>query len=258
MKPDRYARWKRTSHALGKIAPSLVATVQWLGRLDIQHSDEDRRFLDLSMRARASHVEMLRFSDHYTLSYLWVLEAYKVLHTIDECVRHDSSLLPSETHQLVRETEQVFEKMQLNAAKKQKGVDTCVFSPVLNQKHGIGWIVSPDVVITRQELSDTFLVLLERIQRCGPRSDIDDREEPRTRSLQAIRFVAERNTDVSALKGVTMNLSRSGLCMLAFHQLNEGQQIRIEQGPNVSNAALVCWVKKLDQDVFKVGLQLVS
>jgi len=135
--------------------------------------------------------------------------------------------------------------------------DSSIFSPVLNRETGIGWQVSPDVVITRRELSDAFLMLLERIQRSSPKTHADAREEPRTGFLQAIKFVANQHT-ADTYKGVTVNLSRSGMCIIAFHQLKEGQQIKIAHGLNVSNPATVCWIKSLDKDIFKVGLQLVS
>jgi len=257
MTSNRHTRWKRASHALERIEPSLVPTVQWLARLDVQHIEEGQRFLELSVEAKATDIEMLRFSDHYTMSYLWVLESYKVLRTIDKCVRNDCSLLPAEVYQLIRETEHVFEKIQLDPARKQMASDSSIFSPVLNRESGIGWQVSPDVVITRRELSDAFLMLLERIQRSSPKTHTDAREEPRTGFLQAIKFVANQHT-ADTYKGVTVNLSRSGMCIIAFHQLKEGQQIKIAHGLNVSNPATVCWIKSLDKDIFKVGLQLVS
>jgi len=162
--PDRYTRWKRASYALSGIEHSLVLTVQWLGRLDIQHLKEDRRYLDLSVQARSTDVEMYRFSDHYTMSYLWVLEAYGVLRTIDRCVRSDRALLPPDIYLMIRSTEEVFAKLQLEPVRKGAASDACIFSPVLNRKFGVGWQVSPAVVLTRRELSDGFLDVLEYIQ----------------------------------------------------------------------------------------------
>jgi hypothetical protein len=53
-------------------------------------------------------------------------------------------------------------------------------------------------------------------------------------------------------------MSRSGMCLITFNQLEEGQQIRIEKGLNVSNPSTVRWVKKLDKDIYKAGLQIAS
>jgi hypothetical protein len=148
--------------------------------------------------------------------------------------------------------------IQLDSAKKHMRSDSGIFSPVLHRENGIGWQVSPEVVITRRELSHAFLKLLERIQRSSPRADADVRDEPRMGFLQAIKFVPDQQTGASAFKGVTVNLSKSGMCIIAFHQLKEGQQIKIEHGLKVSNPATVCWVRRLDKDIFKVGLQVVS
>lgn len=258
MMPDRFTRWNRAARVLARIDSSLVATVQWLGRLDIQHLEEDLRLMGLSEKAMAAETEIVRFSDHYTASYLWVLESFKVIHTINQTLSNNRALLPPDLVQSVRDVEQVFRKIECNASASRPAYKTCFFSPVLNRKAGIGWRVAPGVHITRRELSDAFLTLLERIQRVSPKTDIDVREEPRAGFLQAIRFVTDRNNSGTASKGVTVNQSRSGLCIISFHRLNEGQQIRIEHGLKTRHPATVCWVRELDKDIFKAGLQFVS
>lgn len=272
---DRYTRWVRASHALARIEQSLPSTVQWLGRLDVQHIQEDQRYLDLSEQLKATDVEIRRFSDHYTMSYLWVLESYKVLRAIYKQGRSTAELLPSAVCQLIRDTEQLFERVRIPLAKlktagKNKTADSHIFSPALNRELGIGWQVSPDAFITRRELSDAFLNVVERIQQSAQKAETEfqtdskmsnfpeTREELRAGFHQTIQYVPRQYAADRVFKGVTINLSKSGMCLLTFHQLRKGQQIKIESGLKVSEPATVCWVKRLDKDIFKVGVLLAS
>ena len=168
MTPDRYSRWRRASCALARIEPSLTSTVEWLGRLDVQHVMEDQRFLNLNEHLKVTTAEIHRFSDHYTMSYLWVLESCEVLRTINKRVRSTPGLLPPDACRLLREIERAFENVQLKPAREHMVCDSLVFSPVLDPELGIGWQVSRTSSITRRELSDAFLDVLERIQYYKP------------------------------------------------------------------------------------------
>lgn len=86
---------------------------------------------------------------------------------------------------------------------------------------------------------------------------LDNREEPRADIHQTVKYATGEYAGESALSGVTVNLSRSGICLIAFHQLKRGQQIKIESGLSLADPATVCWVKKLDKDLFKAGLVII-
>lgn len=275
MTAARSTRWIRAARLFGRIEQSLVPAVQWLGRLDMQQIHEDMRYLNLSSRLRATADEIRRFSDHYTMSYLWVLEAHEVLRMLDKRMRENIGMVTPDVRRLMQETEQVFGQVRIplkknEATNKQRDVDPHIFLPVLNRELGIGWQISQDNHITRRELSDAFLVLMESVLQSIKKVEsevISDgnvphfpetREEVRTAFQQAIKYVADPFAGNTALKGVTVNLSRSGMCLITFDQLTEGQRIKIEKGLNVSNPSTVRWVKKLDKDIFKVGVQTAT
>lgn len=167
---DRYKKWVNVSHSLAKIDQYLVTTVQGLGRLDVQQIQEDERYLKLNEKIRASDVEILRFSDYYTMAYLWVLGSYECIRTADQRVREDTNLLPTDTCQIIRETKQAFERVRIPLAKlepasRHKDTDSHIAFPVMHQELGITWQVSSATFITRRVLSDAFLVTLESIWR---------------------------------------------------------------------------------------------
>ncbi len=274
MTADRYARWVRASRLFARIEHSLVSAVQWLGRLDVQQIKEDQRYLNLSGQLKATDDEIRRFSDHYTMSYLWVLESHKLLRTLAKRMRENVTLVPSDVLRLIGKTEHIFERVLIPLTKqeptRQKGADSHIFSPALNRSLGIGWQVSSGDYITRRELSDAFLGLMERILQGIQKAEtevsadsnvstfLETREELRTEYQQAIKYVTSRFAGDTVCKGVTINLSRSGMCLITFHQLEEGQQVSIKNGLKVSNSSTVRWVKKLDKDIYKVGLQIAS
>jgi len=273
MPADRYTRWVRASRLFARIEHSLVSAVQWLGRLDVQQIQEDQRYLNLSEQLKATDGEIRRFSDHYTMSYLWVLESHKLLRTLDKRMRENVNLVPSDVLRLIGKTEHIFERVLIPLTKqeptKRKDAVLQIFSPALNRSLGIGWQVSSGDYVTRRELSNAFLGLMERILQGIQRAErevctdsnvshLETRDELRTEYQQAIKYVTSQFAGDTVCKGVTINLSRSGMCLITFHQLEEGQQIRIEKGLKVSNSSTVRWVKKLDKDIYKVGLQIAS
>ena len=274
MPADRYTRWVRASRLFARIEHSLVSAVQWLGRLDVQQIQEDQRYLNLSEQLKATDGEIRRFSDHYTMSYLWVLESHKLLLTLAKRMRENVNLVPSDVLRLIGKTERVFERVLIPLTKqeptKQKGADSHIFSPALNRTLGIAWQVSPGEYLTRRELSDAFLGLMERVLQSIQKAEAEvsadsneslfpeTREELRTGYQQAIKYVTSQFAGDTVCKGVTVNLSRSGMCLITFNQLEEGQQISIEKGLKVSNPSTVRWVKKLDKDIYKVGVQIAS
>jgi c-di-GMP-binding flagellar brake protein YcgR len=59
-------------------------------------------------------------------------------------------------------------------------------------------------------------------------------------------------------KGVTINISTSGLAAYVFDDLPEGQKIVIQTSLPVEHRnAMICWTKKEDQSFFLSGLKFV-
>jgi hypothetical protein len=61
-------------------------------------------------------------------------------------------------------------------------------------------------------------------------------------------------------KGVTVNFSQSGLCLYVFHPLAEGNRIIISKDNNKDphQTSTVRWVKKINEEVYKVGLMYID
>lgn len=74
---------------------------------------------------------------------------------------------------------------------------------------------------------------------------------------QMIEFVLNPKTSDKVFKGVTINLSESGMCLVVFKPLKQGQRVIIKRGLRVSKPGMVRWIKKLDEDIYKVGLTFV-
>ena len=260
---DRPERWMRAAQALGSIDPSLIQPVQWLGRLDIQYIHEDQRCLYLEGDIRITEAEIRRFSDHYTLSYLWVLESYRVLSTVSGWIRQKRNLLSTDSCRMIIEAGELFDKVLIPLTKdepsiRRTGFCPQVFFPFLHQESGIGGQVSADRFISRKELADVFLEVIEGVQEKKHEPEKKIREEPRAIFHQPVIYSSCRPSADTVLKGVTLNLSKSGMCLMTFTSLKKGQQIEINKGLDVPEPVTVRWVNKLDTDVYKAGLLISS
>lgn len=63
------------------------------------------------------------------------------------------------------------------------------------------------------------------------------------------------NASHEVYKGVTINISHSGLCLYVHKLLSEGQEISIKGPlPVPCPKASVRWIRKIDEDLYKTGL----
>jgi hypothetical protein len=81
-----------------------------------------------------------------------------------------------------------------------------------------------------------------------------ERKGSRTASQHLIEYVSGSHEANETYKGITVNLGKSGICVIVFRPHNKGDEIVIKRGLRVSGPGTVKWVKKLDKDVYKVGL----
>ncbi len=64
--------------------------------------------------------------------------------------------------------------------------------------------------------------------------------------------------DEVAHKGVTINLSSTGLGMYIFDLLPKGQQVTIKTAlPVDSRTAAICWTRKEDVNFYRTGLKFI-
>lgn len=82
----------------------------------------------------------------------------------------------------------------------------------------------------------------------------DKRRENRRTMHYLVEFSPVSGEMDDLFRGVSINQSGSGLCLLVFQRLSAGQTIRIRDDFRRDNPATVCWIKKLDEDIFKIGV----
>lgn len=164
----RYAEWVRLSHRTAKFQTLMAVTIQGLGKFDAKLIAEDLHYLGLPDTERLADERSMELTDRFISSYLWVLGAYEVIRTIDQCCRSDDSLLDTEQVCRVRSAKHLFGRVRVPLAKFESArrfseTDSTVAYPSLSREHGIAWQVAENVFIARGELSDCFLNLLREL-----------------------------------------------------------------------------------------------
>jgi hypothetical protein len=71
-----------------------------------------------------------------------------------------------------------------------------------------------------------------------------------------IVYVSADDPSYSLVKGVTMNISETGLCFVTFTAPIRDEKIKILQSilPIHRQKGTVRWIKKMESDIYKVGL----
>lgn len=156
----RYHRWVNASHTAATYETFMVLGIQGLGRLDHDLYEQDG-LLTKNPMALSSNSDLGALSYHITMSYLWVLGAYEIVRSIQQRNK-DAGLNDGKLTALLRK----FERLRMPLAKfepanRHKNTDSKIAYPALNELHGIAWQVSEEVFISRGELANEFLSLLE-------------------------------------------------------------------------------------------------
>jgi hypothetical protein len=86
-------------------------------------------------------------------------------------------------------------------------------------------------------------------------SVFDQRQEERYSFSETIEYSLDPFSDDEIFKGIVINITKDGICLLITNPLNEGQEITIKSTiPVSSQTAVVHWIEKKDKDYYKVGL----
>jgi hypothetical protein len=168
MHEKRFICWVNTSQTLKRVEPFMVPLVQGLGRLDVHLILEDKRFSELQQKDQNSIDEAIKLTDRVTYSYLWVLGAYELVRALDQRCRENPSLLSSQMNKRISKAKHHFERLRIPLAKmepsrRHRDTDASIAYPAIHEELGISWRVSKDVFISRRELSDVLLALLQEI-----------------------------------------------------------------------------------------------
>ncbi len=90
------------------------------------------------------------------------------------------------------------------------------------------------------------------------------RKHPRISSINTVKFIVTLNSaddaESSIGGGITMDICNNGACIYTSISLKKEQQVDIVKGTPqyICTTATVRWVKKLDVELYKVGLMLID
>ena len=165
----RIWRWQLVMIALNSIEPNLEFLLGTLAKLDEELYLRDQRHKvmakDPSNRKLAEWADV---QDAIGRSYLWVLGAYEAIRTLDQRFREMKSAALGR-HRATNTLKHLFERLRvplakLEPSKRHIATDYSFPVPGIDNERGIAWEVSKGVVISRSQLSDEFLAILERLQ----------------------------------------------------------------------------------------------
>ena len=83
----------------------------------------------------------------------------------------------------------------------------------------------------------------------------EKRRERRYSFNSTIDYLLLRGSAAEVHKGVTIDISDTGLGLYLFDPLPEGQTIIINALPAGGKVATVCWIKKERENLYKSGLR---
>ena len=166
MDETRFERWIKASISTAKFDPHMMRTIQGLGQLDVELIDKDQVYLSEFRNRNEFDDSDFALSQQITVSYLWVLGAYEAIRTMGQRIREKEDLVSEDMRKSFVNVRGTFNRLRLplakmEAARSHKDTDSRIAYPALNLNEGIAWQVSEDTFITRKELSDQFLCLLE-------------------------------------------------------------------------------------------------
>lgn len=159
---ERRASWIGCAHKMDAIDELLNGAFQGLGSVDAKLIVEDKKILDGNVSNPFGDL-----SDHLTQSYLWILGAYEIIRTLSQFSDSGSSNPYSTDKEKIRSLKHEFELVRIplakyEAAKKNPNGYTFAY-PILVPNHGAGWLIGQNQAVTRRDLSDKFLKLVEEL-----------------------------------------------------------------------------------------------
>lgn len=175
----RYERWVHASHVLDKTLPALVAVVQGIGWVDAELCAEDADyFARRSTAQRKSRGEFERFAfnesdaltERINLSALWLFGAYELVRTLDKAFGNRATAVPSRLRARVKKLKWRIGRPRMLLAKLEPAshktaiADRVPANPCF-RRDSLAWRVAPRTIISRRELADSILKILERPRR---------------------------------------------------------------------------------------------
>lgn len=86
-------------------------------------------------------------------------------------------------------------------------------------------------------------------------NETEKRKHPRYPHPDKIEYICDHRSGEKVSKGITINISTSGLCLYLFDDLTEGHSITFKSTLPVSaKRASIRWIKKLQERFYIAGL----
>jgi hypothetical protein len=149
----------------------LTVMIQRAGRLDSVLIVEDQRIAMLPHGAVNTPPEMEKFFHQETLSYLWVLGAWHVIDTLHTKMDAKRITFPG-TVGRIKQAKKNISRLRMTFAKAEPGIAGDRDFPHSGGRGLTGsstWAVTPTTLISRYELSEELLGVLDAIWKCpGP------------------------------------------------------------------------------------------
>jgi len=84
-----------------------------------------------------------------------------------------------------------------------------------------------------------------------------EREYPRRVFSTTVTYTNGLTETFDGAKAVCLNISRSGVCLYTYHKHERGAMINILNGApfNVQGLATVRWVRKINDNLYRVGCE---
>ncbi len=88
---------------------------------------------------------------------------------------------------------------------------------------------------------------------------VERRKSPRNTYITTVDFLLSKESQNGAnalQRGITINISSSGMCLYVFNPVKEGEEIQLYSHSidPPCRTAKIKWVKRVTRDVYKVGI----
>lgn len=161
---ERNKRWITASFGMMKFNQWAMITVQGLGSLDAKLIKDDEGIVSTGHPKNPFQ----DLGEHIFISQLWVMGTYELIRTMSQDAREESSQLRPylrEINALKNKINRLRIPLAKMEASERNRDDSPIAMPGYNTADGISWQLNHDFWITRKELSDETLTLLELISK---------------------------------------------------------------------------------------------
>lgn len=164
---ERWGRWVKVSVGLGRFEQEMMWGIQQIGRIDVRLIQADEKWTQRFGAGALSPNETSGVGEHITASQHWVLGAYEFIRTLcDRLNNDDIEKTPEDVRQRAEEVKRKFARLRMPLAKMEPASKfskedwSAAKSGMLPGK-GVSWKVNETTTISRIELSDALLEVLE-------------------------------------------------------------------------------------------------